>query len=302
MSKLMIDLHCHSTASDGSLTPTELVRLGRSIGLGALALTDHDTVAGIDEALTAAAAVGLDFLPGIELSAAHPTRGNLHVVGLGLDHRSPALAEVLSWIVAKRDERNLLIIEALRQRGVDITIDDVAAVAQGEVVARPHFARVIVDRGAAASLYEAYERFIGDQAPAYRDRERLPVPRCFEVIHQAGGVAILAHPHDLGLKNRELELLVRELKEQGLDGLETCYSGYPPTQIEGYRRLARRHGLLESGGSDFHGANNPGLKLGIGPGKLHVPDALLPPLREAIARRRSARRPAPRSAAVAVLE
>ncbi len=279
----LIDLHAHSTASDGSLTPTELVRHARALGLRAIALTDHDTIAGNDEAAQAAAELGVEVVPGVEMSSHYPT-GTMHILGYYLDFADPGLQEELARLQRVRAERNLVIAEKLRALGIDLDFEEVLALAgPGGQVGRPHFARALLQKGIVGSIDEAFERYLRKGAPAYSAKFRLPPAEAISLIRQAGGVAVLAHPFTLHLDNdppRFLALLC-ELQELGLAGLEVLYSEHSLQQERLYFAAAERCGLLVTGGSDFHGENKEDTELGRGHGNLSIPYRLLEDMKKA---------------------
>ena len=280
----MIDLHTHSTASDGSLSPRSLIDLANKIGLKALALTDHDTVAGLDEAVDAAARTDLIFVPGVELSAFNE-KGSLHIVGLHIDHKNPRLASGLQRVLAMRKERNPRIVKRLEELGMHVSLEDAAELAGGEVVGRPHFARAMVDRGYARDSNDAFARFLGKNGAACVFKERLDSAECIDLIRGAGGVPILAHPDQTGLEGEDLDEFVGQLVDMGLKGIEVFCSSYKSHLTAQYTRLARKYDLVRSGGTDFHGAPKPNIKLGRGFGSLYVPDELLEPISLACLRR-----------------
>ncbi len=273
----MIDLHTHSTASDGTATPSRLVAKAVEEGLTGLALTDHDTIDGLGEAIAAASTTDLVFVPGIEISA-KTERGILHILGLHIDHRNATLTKTLTWVVDMRNQRNQLMAKKLADLGMPTSIEDVKRLCPGSVVGRPHFAMFMKEKGYARSIKAAFDKYLGAGKRVYVPKEKLSSKRAIEVIRKAGGVPVLAHPSQTGLKGSALELLVRQLADEGLEGMETHYSGYSPNETRKYLQLAEEYGLVQSGGSDFHGKIKPGLFLGRGPGKLHVPDSLLEPL------------------------
>lgn len=274
----MIDLHVHSTASDGTLTPKEIVEQAETVGLTALALTDHDTVQGIDEAARAAEAKPLTFVPGVEISAVIK-KGALHIVGLFIDPKAPALLETLAWAAERRVERNAVMIERLARLGMPLTMAELDEAAKGGMVGRPHFATVMVQKGYAKSFRVAFRNWLKKGQAAYCPKKRVDRRRAIEVIREAGGVPILAHPNQTQRLGDELEKLVKELTDDGLGGLETHCSGHSEDDIRLLSRLAEKYHLVESGGSDFHGAIKPGLALGKGPGGLRVPDDFLEPIK-----------------------
>jgi predicted metal-dependent phosphoesterase TrpH len=261
---LTADLHTHSTASDGTFTPTELVEAAYSLGISLLALTDHDTTAGVSEALAAARRLEMSFLTGVELSAEGPP-GKCHLLGLGIDPNYPCLIETLRQLSQKRRERNLKIIGRLNALGVAITMEDVLAHApQGANIGRPHFAATLVALGAVADTKEAFARYLGDEAAANVEKETISPAEAIALVHEAGGLCFLAHPGLLRRSQHEThESRVRALTALGLDGIEAYYSSYTPANEAFFLRLAEKLGLLVTGGSDFHGANKPDVPLGV---------------------------------------
>lgn len=279
----LIDLHAHSTASDGSLTPTELVRHARRLGLRAIALTDHDTIAGNEEAARAGEELGIELVPGVEMSSHYPT-GTMHVLGYYIDFRNSGLNEELARLQEVRSERNRLIAAKLKELGIDIELEDVAGLAgPGGQVGRPHFARALVERGFVGSIEEAFERYLKKGAPAYSSKFRLLPQEAIALIRRAGGLAVLAHPFTLHLDGDRERLfsLLCQLKSMGLAGVEAYYSEHSPEQERLYAEAARKCSLLLTGGSDYHGANKEGVELGRGYGRLAVPYRLLEAIKKA---------------------
>ncbi|HSH69535.1 MAG TPA: PHP domain-containing protein [Deferrisomatales bacterium] len=279
----MIDLHIHSDCSDGALSPEALVERAHRLGLRALALTDHDTVAGNDRAVAAGKEWGLPVLAGIEIST--QWRGlTFHLLGYGVTRTDGAVASTLEFLVESRRQRNPRMVEKLRHLGVEITMEEVRARAGGEVVGRPHFAAVLLAKGVVRSNQEAFDRFLGRGAPAYLDKARLDPEAACRLVHDAGGVAVLAHP---GLVERDRpDLLVPLLDHMtglGMAGIEAYYSRHDPGQTLQYRNLARQRGLLVTGGSDFHAPGQGAPELGRGLGGLFVPDTCWEALEERLA-------------------
>jgi predicted metal-dependent phosphoesterase TrpH len=273
----VIDLHSHSTMSDGTDTPAEVVRLAGAAGLSALALTDHDTLDHLAEARTAAAEQGLRLVPGCEISCELGGRapGSMHLLVFFVDDEPGELQDRLAALQAARNERNVQIVEALNAHGVQITVADVHAQAGPGSVGRPHIARVLMESGRVASIQEAFDVWLGKGQPAYFERDRLGPEDAVELTHASGGVCAVAHPGSLGLADDELDELVAQLADAGLDGLECEYGAYLPEERAPFHQLARRHGLAPTGGSDYHGENKPGLSVGVGRGDLRVPDEYL---------------------------
>ena len=281
----MIDLHLHSTNSDGSDTPEELVMQGRRIGLKALALTDHDNMGGVPEFLKACRACGMTGLAGVEISAAvDEGHGTLHILGYGLDPLHPLVQESLERVLDSRAWRNEQILAKLNELGLELEWGEVQACAGEDVVGRAHFAQALIDRGHLSSVAEAFDRYLAKGRRAYVDRYRLEAAEGIRMIREAGGVAVIAHPFTWEADEVRLQAGVGALKEQGLAGLEAVYSEYTPEQTIALLRLAKRLKLLTTGGSDYHGSFKPEIAMGKGFGRLCVPDSYLPPLLKAVGR------------------
>jgi len=242
-----------------------------------VALTDHDTTAGLARFLAAGAGRSVRCVAGVELSAEHHP-GTLHLLGYFIQPDSPALQRGLETLRAGRAERNQEILARLNALGVDLAWEDVLALAGGEVVGRPHFARALIARGRVADKEEAFDRYLARGQPAYVERFRLMPAATLQLIRAAGGVAVLAHPHSLKMGRKELRALVMELCAAGLEGLEVLYPEHAPDEVRQYRALARELNLVPTGGSDFHGVLSPDIQLGRGFGALRVPDDVLPRL------------------------
>lgn len=265
----MIDLHVHSTASDGSFSPCEVARLGKGAGLRAMALTDHDSASGVERFLEEARALGMVGISGIELSAEVP-RGQLHLVGLGFDYREVALQRSFERLLDGRGARNGQMLEAFHRQGIDLTVEEVEAFAGEDVVSRVHFAQALIQRGLAVDLADAFARYLGKGAVCYCERFRYSPQQCIEMIEGAGGMVVMAHPLSLTRQWDELEAAIVVLKGYGLRGMECFYATYDTETTIGLLRMAKRHGLLPSVGSDFHGAPKPRIHLG----QLHISQAL----------------------------
>lgn len=279
-----IDLHCHSTASDGTLSPAAVVRLAAASGLSALALTDHDTVAGLAEAGSEAARLGIDFVPAIELSCYFPRPGTLHVLGYGIDPAHPALRTVIAEQSAARAARSRLMVERLNRLGLDLTwdevVDEAGSAGSAGSIGRPHLAAVLVRKGFVLSNRQAFDRYLGGGGAAYVDNNQLSGRRAIEAVRAAGGVASLAHPLQLRRQSpAQLEAMVRELAEQGLEAVETIHSGHDVDTVARLTRLADRLDLLTTGGSDFHGGTKSSIRLGRPAGR-EVPREMYERLRE----------------------
>ena len=276
---MSIDLHVHSTASDGSDDPASLVRLASERGLVALALTDHDTQEGLAEARLAAQGSSLELIPGTEISLNYDG-GGMHLVALWLEPGKGPLQNRLQALQEGRLERNERIVEILTEHGMPVTMEEVSDESGGGSVGRPHIASVMMQRGYVPDMQTAFDEWLGNDRPAYVGRPRLNPEDAIALTRESGAVPVLAHPHTLGI-NRAVEMadLLTHLKGAGLVGLEAIYSSYRRHERDGYADLARRFGLVPSGGSDYHGSYKPGLELGVGYGDLVVPESLLDDLR-----------------------
>lgn len=257
----LCDLHTHTTASDGQYTPTELAGLAKERGLSVLAVTDHDTIAGVAEAQAAGEALGLRVIRGVELSAKE--HHNFHILGYGFREGETELARLCEQLRAGRDDRKYRIVDFLREKGVEIGLAEVEDIAGGEVIARPHFAQALVRRGYVSTNREAFDRYLDTEEFRRRvTRFKADARTCVEAIKAAGGKASLAHPYQMGLPEEELEELVARLKGWGLDAIECYYPKYTPEQQKLYLSLAEKYSLHPTGGSDFHGERvKPGVVL-----------------------------------------
>jgi 3',5'-nucleoside bisphosphate phosphatase len=279
-----VDLHSHSTASDGTLAPAEVARLAKSSGLSGFALTDHDTIGGVVEAGAEAAKLGIDFLPGIEISAEFPAPGTMHILGYGIDPESETLKNLTATLIAGRDNRNPRIVEKLNEMGVAVSMQEWENEAKGGVLGRPQLAAILHRKGYVSSIKQAFDKYIGQGAPAYFDKERLQPRRALEMIMQSGGLPVLAHPVQLRTTNdAEVERIVKDLKDMGLAGVEVIHSDHDAATIEKLSRLADRFGLLKTGGSDYHGTNKKDIQLGSAKGQ-RVPREFLDKLLERLGR------------------
>jgi hypothetical protein len=281
----VIDLHTHSTVSDGSDPPERIAELAARAGCSALALTDHDSLAGLPAARRTAEALGITLVPGCEVSCRRASRpdgagtaaGSVHVLVYFVDQGDGPLQRELVRLRQDRARRNAELAQVLVRLGTGVTYEDVVAEASGreEGVGRPHFARALVRAGAATDIDDAFDRFLAADRPAYVPKARLDPADVAGLAHQSGGVAVLAHPLSTGLERPELERFVAHLADVGLDGIEAVYGSYGPDERSWLRRLAARHGLVATGGSDYHGTFKPDLHVGTGRGDLKVPDDLL---------------------------
>ncbi len=258
---MLVDLHAHSSMSDGSYSPQELVDFAIKQNIGVLALCDHDTTAGLEDFLAYTTGKAIRAIPGVELSATWK-KGNCHIVGLGVRKGYEPLESVLQQTRDSRDNRNEHIIKKLLELQIAINLDEVEALAGGEVVARPHMARIMVARGYVSSVQEAFDKYLAKDAPAYVDRYRLDPEKSVSLLKEAGAQPVLAHPSQLSLSTEQIDALVEKLKSCGLAGLEV-YTPYTSDEnIEPYCAIAEKHGLFIGGGSDFHGESKPDHYLG----------------------------------------
>ncbi|MEO5956612.1 MAG: PHP domain-containing protein [Nitrospiraceae bacterium] len=277
-----IDLHLHTTHSDGSLSPTDVLRLAHKAGVTALAITDHDIVTGMPEAIAAGAELGIEIIPGVEISS-RVGNSELHILGYFLHWQDPELNQRLATLRESRHSRNPQIIERLRALGLDVTYEEVRALAGTDAVGRPHIARLLMDKHYVTSAKDAFDRYLADGRPAYVARE-LPSPAdAIAWIRAAGGVAVLAHPTWAKVSGESLNALLITLKAEGLGGIEVHYSSHTKRQTREYHDLAKRLDLLITGGSDFHGITKPDIEVGTGKGGLKVSEKLLDPLKKAAA-------------------
>ncbi|MBR0040028.1 MAG: PHP domain-containing protein [Oscillospiraceae bacterium] len=272
-----IDLHIHTTASDGTCTPEEVVREAARLGLAAVAITDHDTAEGYLRAAAEGESCGLEVVPGIEISTKF--RSAVHILGYYIDVASPALDEVLDWMHRDREERNVKLCAMLRASGVDIDIERMHA-RFGDLVGRPHFAEIMIENGMARDINDAFERLLNKNMPFFIPRQFLSIERSIEIIREAGGTPVLAHPFQYRLDDAALRELIEHCMASGLEGIECRYTGYDAAQCAYLEALAEEYGLVKTGGSDFHGAHKREIRLGEGGGELCVPYAFLEALKE----------------------
>lgn len=265
-----VDLHTHSTASDGTHSPTEVVRAAVESGLCALALTDHDTADGLIEAANAAKTFGIEFIPGIEISVSFMQK-ELHIVGLYLDISGQPFINAVKKLQENRDARNKKMIKQMQTAGIDITMEKLRASQGNCVLTRANFARYLMDICVISTIQEGFDKYLDEGKPFYIPRQYLSPETAIHLIHQAHGLAVLAHPLLYHLTESQLENTVRGLKELGLDGMEVYYSRNTAYDTPRLKKLAMKYDLVPSGGSDFHGTNKPDIQIGSGRGNLIVP-------------------------------
>ena len=273
----MIDLHTHSNRSDGSFTPAELIDLAVQKGITYIALTDHDSIEGIDEAkrraeeISSSSDTKISVIPGIEFSTDWNGR-DVHVVGLNIDHTNKEFVGKLDFFLDSREGRNRKMAENLRNVGIGISYDALLKSFPDSVLTRAHFARYLYEYGYVRSTHEAFERYLGPDAPCYVPREKITPVQAVEMTLMAGGIPVLAHPLIYKFGDEKLRELIAEMKEYGLVGIEAMYSTHSSEDEEYIKALAKECGLKISGGSDFHGTNKPGIDLGTGCGNLDIPE------------------------------
>ena len=287
----MVDLHVHSTCSDGTFTPEELVDYAIQKGLTAFALTDHDTVNGLDRAIRYAEELRQAQAASPVISSRNDAAARLPVSSvpdsdiprvpevIPIDYCQPKFAHYLEDFIRSRENRNAKMCALLREHDIDITYEALLSEFPGAVITRAHFARYLLSHGYIQSMKEAFDRYVGDHCPCFVPREKVTPAQAVELILGAGGVPVLAHPILYHMSDDRLDTLVAELKKIGLVGIEAIYSTYNTAEERQIRGLASKYDLKISGGSDFHGANKPKIDLGTGWGKLYVPDEVLENLR-----------------------
>ena len=273
-----IDLHTHSTCSDGTLSPSEVVKLAKEKGLSAVALTDHDTIEGLHEAIETGKTIGIEVITGIEFSVAGDTE--MHLLGLDFDLDCPAITDILDEMIVQREKRNYIVIELLRKLGIHITIDEIHAESTSPVTGRSQIAKVMLKKGYVSSIKEAFDKYLAFGRPAFVERSTLTPEEAIEIIHKSSGKAFLAHLNQTDKSDEELYSLLTHLKKCGLDGIEGYYTEYTEDMNIRYRKMAEDIGLLLSGGSDFHGTNKDGYEIGSGKGNLRIPYDLVTKIKE----------------------
>ncbi len=256
-----IDLHTHSTASDGTCTPTELVERAASVGIRVLALTDHDTLAGIPEAKDAGCRLGVTVVPGIELSA-NWQGTDIHVLGYHMKRDGSPIQKLLDWVQQERIRRNEGIAAKMAADGVDVSMSQLRQRYPGAVIGRPHFARLLMEQGRAASVKDAFEKWLKPGRTYYLPRTKITLEQAEKAISESGGVPVLAHPLQYGFAPEKLEQLVAEFAGIAMGGMEIYYTGYTLIQRQQLFDLAQKNRLFVTGGSDFHGENKPHIRLG----------------------------------------
>ena len=269
-----IDLHVHSTASDGTLSPTEVVKLAKKEGLYAIALTDHDTIDGIEEALNAAKSEEMYVIPGIEISADY-NGSDLHILGLNISYEDETFASAVKKLKESRTDRNKRIVELMSNDGIDISEEKLRERFGDVSITRAHFARYLVENGYVTHKDMAFAMYLNKGKKYYVSRYKISPKDAIDIIKEAGGYAVLAHPLLYKMGKDRLCSLFDYLKSLGLDGIEGIYSLNTPSDDVWLAKMAENYGLFLTGGSDFHGENKPDIKLGTGKGNLKIPKELL---------------------------
>ena len=283
-----IDLHIHSTASDGTLTPPEILLLAEQLGLSAISITDHDTLEGSEQAVTCNKSSSLACITGVEISSnppfSLPSAGSLHILGYGLQTNHTGLKKELDRLQAARKNRNPQILQKLCELGIEITPEEIRETVGPGQIGRPHIARVLIAKGIANDMDDAFNTYLGKNGPAYVDKYRIACEDAIQLILRAGGIPVLAHPGIIRTSEADgLAALVATLQEMGLMGIEVYYPGHSDTQIKQYLQLAKEKDLLITGGTDFHGQMHPDIQMGSGRGDTFVPYALYETLIQKIA-------------------
>ncbi|NOQ45772.1 MAG: PHP domain-containing protein [Desulfobulbaceae bacterium] len=276
---MCVDLHTHSIYSDGTATPAEIVDLAAAKKLHAVSLTDHDTVAGVFEAVKQGRETGITVVPGLEVSAVHRTF-SLHILGYGIDPTNLKLTNRLGELQDGRRERNRNILDKLQRLGISLTLDEVERFSHCGQTGRPHIAKLLMHKGIVKTMDQAFKNYLGRGKPAWSSRFCYSAAETIDIIHAAGGVAVLAHPGQLDPAMKVQPRLIAELVERGLDGLEIFYPTHTKKMKKRLLELAARYNLLATGGSDYHGANRSGKGLAGGRNPLCPPDSILDSLQQ----------------------
>jgi len=285
----IVDLHAHTTASDGSYTPTELVRYAKEKGLSAIAITDHDTIAGVEEASIEGRKLGIRVIPGAELST-RMDDCDVHMTSLFINCKNKQLIKRLDDMAASRQERNYKMVDKLHEAGFQIDRSDLDALGEGKILARGHIAQILIARGYATELKEALRKYLSKGTPGYVQKEVLSPEECIQLVHDAGGLIFVAHLHQIDPQDPEhCKDVARRLIRMGADGLETQYCEFDDEWRQATEQIAQECGCLRSGGSDFHGAMKKGLDLACGYGDLQVPYTFLEAMDAELARRKNER-------------
>lgn len=278
MSEKLIDLHTHSTCSDGSMSPRELVRHAANKGLAAIALSDHDSVSGVKDAMDEGKKVGVEVVPAIELSVQSETE--THILGYYIDIDHPLLKEALDSVMDARNRRTLNTCQKLNDLGFNVTMEEAYSIAPSGLIGRAHFARIMMEKGYISSVKEGFDKWLGVGKPAYDGSQALTARQAVELIKNIGGYSYVAHPHLIRISDDELRAFLTDLKKYGLCGIEGYYNEYTPEMQEKFQSMAKELGLKISGGTDFHAKMKPHIEIGIGQGNMKIPYSVLENIRE----------------------
>jgi len=274
-----IDLHTHSNFSDGTFSPKELLEYAKVKDLIAVALTDHDTIEGLEEGEYIANNLGIEFINGVELSIGVDSK-EYHMLGLMFNRKCVGLQKTLDILQAQRKDRNMEMVSLFRKNNVNINYEDLESTAKGGIITRAHFSELLIKNNYAKNSKESFDKYLSINSKTYIKRSMFDAKLAIETIHNAGGISILAHPYRYNLNSTEIEELIIKLKKMGLGGIEAIYSSHKPSEEAFLKRLAKKYNLKISGGSDFHGLNKPDIDLGDGFGNLNVPSDVLKILKE----------------------
>jgi len=270
----LIDLHTHSLKSDGAQTPADVIRTAHAAGLSAVALSDHDNIDGVREAMAEGEKLGIEVVPAVELSAQVDTE--LHILGYFIDIENKKLQEAMAYSLVVRDQRQEETCRKLNEQGFQITMDELREEAHGNpVLCRAHFAQIMVRKGYAESVQDCFKKYLSVGCYAYSNKQALLPHEAVSLIHEAGGIAVAAHLHLIKMEDEPLKEFLRSLIPHGLDGVEGYYTDYTPDMEQRYRAMAKELGLVLSGGTDYHGANKPHISIGRGRGGLEIPYSVL---------------------------
>ena len=277
----LVDLHIHTSASDGTFSPQEIVRIAKGKGLRAVSITDHDTIDGNEEAIKAGTEMGLEVVTGVEISVEWEGRP-VHILGYYIDVENNVLRSTLKNLIAFREERNPQIIKRLNSLGVNISYEDVRIIAgDGTAIGRPHVAQVLVEKGYVKNGDEAFKKYLKRGGAAYVEKKRLTPREGIQLIKEASGIPVLAHPYNIdGIKKKDLEHVMLQFKEMGIEGVEVFYPLHNSQQTLKLKTFAEKHGLYITGGTDFHGEQTPDIQIGSGFGSLKIPYELIIKMRE----------------------
>lgn len=256
-----VDLHIHTIASDGTFTPEEIVLEAKNRGLKAIAITDHDTVDGLIEAKNKAKDIEIEFIQGIEISC-NTNEYEVHILGYFLNLEDKKFMSELDELKKARDIRNFKIVEKLKNCGIEANLEEIADMAPGKIISRLHFANYLVKKGVTISKEEAFDKYLGKRGKAYVPKENFPPERAVKILNDNGAFVSLAHPKLVVNNDGIIENMISNLVKFGLNGIEAQYGTFSPSDIKKYKKMAKRHSLLVTGGSDFHGANREGVNIG----------------------------------------